>query len=132
MSSISIAEYKTKYTKTKPRGQKTKRRKANSPGEEKLAIQLKALKIKFEREFKFCTGRKWRADFALRDDKILIEVEGGIWSNGRHTRAKGYIADLEKYNMAQKLGYKVFRFSTEQVMSGAAIQQIEQVVEHLK
>lgn len=58
----------------------------------------------------------------------MIEVEGGIWSGGRHTRGKGYIGDMEKYNEAAAMGYKVLRFSTEQVKSGLAIQQIEKIV----
>ena len=59
---------------------------------------------------------------------ILVEVEGGIWSGGRHTRGKGYLGDMEKYNAATVMGYQVLRFSTEQVKSGLAIQQIEGVI----
>jgi len=62
-------------------------------------------------EFKFCYNRKWRADFAHPELKILIEYEGGIWNKGRHIRGQGYIKDMEKYNMAQLLGYKVFRYT---------------------
>ena len=59
---------------------------------------------------------------------ILVEVEGGIWSGGRHTRGKGYLGDMEKYNAATVMGYRLIRFSTEQVKSGLAIQQIEKMV----
>ena len=86
------------------------------------------LKIKFEQEFYFHPERKWRADFHLIDKKILVEVEGGIWSGGRHTRGKGYLRDLEKYNAATMMGFQVIRFSTDQVKSGHAIQQIEKMV----
>ena len=94
----------------------------------KLVIQLKALKIEFEQEFKFHPKRKWRADFHLVEKMILVEVEGGIWSGGRHTRGKGYLGDMEKYNAATVMGYRVIRFSTEQVKSGLAIEQIEGVI----
>lgn len=57
-----------------------------------------------------------------------MEVKGGIWSNGRHTRAKGYLGDMEKYNTAAALGYQVYRFSTEQVKSGKAIEQILKLI----
>ncbi len=117
---------------TKPKGRskrpKVKGEKVQSEGEVKLATALKALKIDFEQEFKFHPERKWKADFHLVGKKILVEVEGGIWSSGRHTRGKGYIGDMEKYNAATMMGYQVIRFSTEQVKSGLAIQQIEKMV----
>ena len=124
MTSISLAEYKKLYgggrkTATK-RPKKAKGEKVVSEGEATLARDLKALKIEFEQEFKFHPERKWRADFHLVGKMILVEVEGGIWSGGRHTRGKGYLGDMEKYNAATMMGYQVIRFSTEQVKSGLA------------
>lgn len=117
---------------TRPKGcskrPKVKGEKVQSEGEVKLATALKALKIDFEQEFKFHPERKWKADFHLVGKKILVEVEGGIWSGGRHTRGKGYIGDMQKYNAATMMGYQVIRFSTEQVKSGLAIQEIEKMV----
>ena len=127
-SSYSIAEYKKMIGASKPkRGSKrlkVKGEKVQSEGEVILASALRALNIEFEQEFQFHPTRKWRADFHLNGKKILVEVEGGIWSNGRHTRGKGYLGDLEKYNEATMMGYQVIRFSTEQVKSGKAIEQI--------
>ena len=130
MSSISLAEYKKLYAPKKQvkRRITVKAERTVSEGEAKLSQQLKAYKIEFEQEFRFDPKRKWRADFHLVGKMILIEVEGGIWSNGRHTRAKGYLGDMEKYNSAQFLGYSVYRYSTEQVKSGLAIQQIEKLL----
>ena len=136
MTSYSIAEYKKMVKATKPKGRskrpKVKGEKVQSEGEVKLATALKALKIDFEQEFKFHPERKWKADFHLVGKKILVEVEGGIWSGGRHTRGKGYLGDMEKYNAATMMGYQVIRFSTEQVKSGLAIQQIEKMVGDLR
>ncbi|WP_291341350.1 DUF559 domain-containing protein [Acinetobacter sp. UBA801] len=132
MTSISLAEYKKLYgggrkTATK-RKNKVKGVKVESVGEAALIQQLKTLKIEFEQEFQFHPTRKWRADFHIKNTKLLIEVEGGIWSGGRHTRGKGYIGDMEKYNAATMMGYQVLRFSTEQVTSRFAIKQIEGLV----
>lgn len=132
MTSISLAEYRKLYgsgrkTATK-RKKKVKGAKVESVGEAALIQQLRALKIEFVQEFKFHTSRKWRADFHISNTKLLIEVEGGIWSNGRHTRGKGYLGDMEKYNAATMMGFQVLRFSTEQVTSGFAIKQIEGLV----
>ncbi|WP_094148712.1 DUF559 domain-containing protein [Acinetobacter johnsonii] len=132
MTTYSIAKYKKMIGANKPkRGSKRlklKGEKIQSEGEVILATALRALNIEFDQEFKFHPSRMWRADFHLKGKKILVEVEGGIWSNGRHTRGKGYLGDLEKYNAATMMGYQVIRFSTEQVKSGKAIEQIEKMV----
>lgn len=132
MTSYSIAEYKKMVKATRPKGRsrrpKVKGEKVPNEFEAKLARELKTLKIEFEQEFEFHPKRKWRADFHLVGKKILVEVEGAIWSGGRHTRGKGYIGDMEKYNAATMMGFQVLRFSTDQVKSGLAIQQIEKMV----
>ncbi|MCU4628282.1 endonuclease domain-containing protein [Acinetobacter variabilis] len=136
MTSYSIAEYKKMVKATKSKGRSTrpkvKGEKVPNEFEAKLARELKTLKIKFEQEFYFHPERKWRADFHLIDKKILVEVEGGIWSGGRHTRGKGYLRDLEKYNAATMMGFQVIRFSTDQVKSGHAIQQLEKMVGEIR
>jgi very-short-patch-repair endonuclease len=101
-------------------GSTASRKTRSSEGEETLALILRASKIPFVREYRFHPTRQWRADFALVEHRVLIEVEGGIWSGGRHLRGKGYEADLVKYNQAAIDGWSVLRFSTGQVKSGAA------------
>lgn len=71
-----------------------------------------------QREHRFHKERKWRFDFAIPSAKLAVEIEGGTWSGGRHTRGSGYQADLEKYNTALAMGWKVFRFSTHDVLHG--------------
>jgi very-short-patch-repair endonuclease len=68
-----------------------------------------------EREYRFHHERRWRADFAHVEARVLIEVEGGIWVNGRHNRAAGFNADLEKYLAAGLAGWRVFRFGPDQI-----------------
>lgn len=55
--------------------------------------------------------RAWRFDYALLNPKIAIEVEGGIYTKGRHIQPTGYLNDIQKYNRATALGWKVFRIS---------------------
>lgn len=71
-------------------------------------------------EYRFTHPRKWRFDYAWPDQMIAVEIEGGIWSRGRHTRGSGFIKDMEKYNEAGKLGWRVFRFTPQQLQSGEA------------
>lgn len=56
-------------------------------------------------EYQFHPTRKWRLDFAIPELKIAIEIEG----RGRHQTIKGVRNDLEKYNTAVEMGWKLFR-----------------------
>ena len=72
---------------------------------------LKLLKIEYITEYKFCPTRKYRFDFYIPSYNIGIEIEGGTWINGRHSRGKGYASDCQKYNLAACLGIFVLRFT---------------------
>lgn len=67
------------------------------------------LKVECVKEFKFHPVRKWRFDYAVPEHKIALEVEGGVWTGGRHTSPKGFLGDIEKYNTATLMGWRVFR-----------------------
>lgn len=67
-----------------------------------------------EREFKFHSQRRWRADFCHAPSRTLIEIEGGAF-NGRHTKAKGFLADAEKYLAAYLAGYALIRLTAPQL-----------------
>ena len=98
--------------------------KPSSAGEESFALHCRAEKLEPLREFKFHPTRKWKFDFAFPEQKIAVEVEGGIWRSGRHTRPGGFEADTEKYNTAVKMGWRVLRYSTAQVLYGTAINDV--------
>jgi very-short-patch-repair endonuclease len=66
-------------------------------------------------EYRFHPTRRWRFDIAVPELKIAVEIEGGTWIQGRHTRGKGYQEDMEKYNQAQLLGWRVFRYTPNQL-----------------
>ena len=80
-------------------------------------------------EHSFFPGRKWRLDFAIVDLKIGIEIEGGVWANGRHTRGKGFIEDMEKYNAAATLGWVILRFTPHDLNKITTFEMIKKVVE---
>lgn len=67
------------------------------------------------REHRFHLIRKWRFDFAWPDQKVALECEGGVWTRGRHTRGKGFNSDCEKYNAAVLEGWKVLRYTPDQI-----------------
>lgn len=60
-------------------------------------------------EFRFHPGRCWRLDYAWPDHKLALEVEGGVWTGGRHTRGAGFLRDMEKYNALAVAGWRLLR-----------------------
>ena len=98
-----------------------------------LEIHLTELGLEFDREFAFHPSRKWRFDYFVPSQGMwtcfAVEIEGAIWTSGRDTRGAGYQKDLEKYREAAIRGYKVYRFSTEEVLKGVAREFIQR---HLK
>lgn len=72
-----------------------------------------------EPEYRFHSVRKWRFDFALCPAgcyisdiplyKVALEVEGGVWVSGRHTRGSGFAKDMAKYNEAAAMGWRILR-----------------------
>jgi len=103
-------------------------RRGPSQLEEHFALQVRALKLLIpEREYRFCE-RRWRFDFAWPQAKVAVEIEGGVWTNGGHSRGAGYVKNLEKYNAAALLGWRLFRFHEGSVKDGSAVRMLEGLV----
>lgn len=62
-----------------------------------------------EHEWRFDDVREWRADYCWPLAKLILEVEGGVWTGGRHTRGAGFMADMQKYNRMTELGFRLLR-----------------------
>lgn len=75
-----------------------------------------------ELEATFHETRKWRFDFFWRPRALAVEVEGGIWVQGRHSRGAGFEKDCEKYNEAALMGIRVLRVTPGMIQSGQAVQ----------
>ncbi len=72
------------------------------------------------KEYRFCSDRKFRFDRAWPAARVGIEVDGGIWTQGRHTRGSGYLKDLEKFALAFSAGWWVLRVPWEWIEDGTA------------
>lgn len=102
---------------------------APSQLEERFARDLRAVKVPApEREYRFAPPRMWRIDFAWPAQKVAVEIEGGVWTNGRHTRGSGFVADCEKYNAATLAGWKVLRFTEGTVLDGSAVELVARLL----
>jgi hypothetical protein len=94
-------------------------------------------------EFKFHPARKWKFDFAFgvvgarseelgdrmpgfdsdantkllaaRFSPLAIEVQGAIWTGGRHSRGSGLVKEYEKMNAAAVLGWRVMYCTPQEI-----------------
>ena len=87
-------------------------------------------RIECVKEYRFDAKRKWRIDYAIPKHKIAIEVEGGVWTNGRHTRASGFLRDIEKYNAMAVSGWILIRVTPEGKLKKSTIDIIQQAINY--
>lgn len=80
-------------------------------------------------EFRFHPKRLWRFDLAWPAHKLAVEIEGGAFSRGRHVRGAGFVKDLEKYNEATALGWRILRFTPQLAPTQAAVELIKRVMQ---
>jgi hypothetical protein len=82
-----------------------------------------------EAEYEFHATRKWRFDFAfLEPHWLAVEIDGGGWVQGRHSRGKGMRDDCEKLCEAICAGWRVMRVVPEQIKSGELFAWLERVL----
>lgn len=86
------------------------------------------LNVECVKEFKFHPKRRWRFDYAIPEHRIALEVEGGVWTNGRHTRPQGFLGDIEKYNTATLMGWRVFRTTPDDLLRTATLNLLKQAI----
>ena len=75
-------------------------------------------------EYQFAKPRRWRFDYAWPDAKVALEVDGGVWSRGRHVRGSGFLKDMEKLNRATVLGWRVIRTTPDRLCSEDTINDL--------
>lgn len=75
-------------------------------------------------EWRFHVERRWRFDYAWPLPKLALEVEGGLFTQGRHTRGVGAVKDLEKYSEAAILGWRILYATPDEVRNGVALDRI--------
>jgi len=84
-------------------------------------------------EVKFSKGRRWRIDYVVsKEDKspvrVALEVEGGVWSFGRHTRGSGFVKDMEKYNEVARNKMFVVRVTPLQLFTEYTINLLKDII----
>ena len=122
--------------------------------EDELAFQVRAHRLPAparQHRFALELGRQWRFDFAWPQPGLMVavEFEGLVATKamlpkaqgrgyretfiltGRHVTPEGFKEDVEKYNAATLLGWRLLRFHRDQVKSGTAIATLERLLHSL-
>ena len=99
-----------------------------NPAEELMAVHLKELGVTYERQYAYVPKRRFRADFALPEHRLLIEVVGGVYTYQAHGSIKGVKADMERLNLATLHGWKLLRFTPHEVDVGYAKETIKRTL----
>ena len=71
-------------------------------------------------EFRFCEKR-YRMDYAWPAQRVYLEVDGAIWTQGRHTRGAGWQGDTRKFNRASELGWRLLRCTPDTLTSAETL-----------
>jgi len=80
-------------------------------------------------EHVFHPTRRWRFDFAWIDEKVVLEVEGGIWIGGGHSRGSGVSKDMEKYNAATLLGWRIIRCQPKEICMMETVMMLKLLID---
>jgi len=93
-----------------------------------------------EAEYKFHPTRKWRFDLAWPEQKVALEIEGGLYgvgkpcplckrrSVGAHTSIQRLKGDMKKYNAACSLGWRVLRVQPEDMTKISTVTLIKKTL----
>ena len=116
-------------TRNKKRARTAKTKKITLPATDVFTqICAKELGVECVKEYRFYKNRQWRFDYALPKYKIAIEVEGGVWTQGRHVRPVGFLGDMNKYNMATLMGWRLFRTTPKKLLTNDTLKLLKNAI----
>jgi hypothetical protein len=79
-------------------------------------------------EHQFHPDRKWKFDVSWPDRLVALEVEGGLWIHGRHNSPVGMLKDIEKYNAAAMLGWRILKTTPRHLISFGTAAMIKEIL----
>jgi len=99
------------YTIDKKGFKPVKEVKPDPKGLAHIKSMLNTLNIPYETEYKFCKTRKFRADIAVLQYRLIIEYDGLFSAKSRHTTVTGFTNDHRKFNIATIEGWSVLKYT---------------------
>ena len=116
-------------TRTKKSARTAKSKKITPPATDVFTqLCAKQFGVECVKEYRFYKSRQWRFDYAFPRYKIALEVEGGVWTQGRHVRPVGFLGDMNKYNTATLFGWRVFRTTPKKLLTTSTLQLIQNAI----
>jgi len=101
--------------------------------EESLYWQIvEAMLPEPERDALYLKGRKFRADFLWRKQKVVAEVQGGTYAHMGHSTGKGLERDYTKCDLSMLAGFRYFQFSKEMIENGFAIECLTKALHNIE
>jgi hypothetical protein len=64
-------------------------------------------------------SKRYRLDFAHPLSRTGVEIQGGVYSRGRHVTGSGYERDCKKYNLAYTSGWTIFLLTSTMAKDSA-------------
>lgn len=116
-----------------PRGTKTKKGPANDTlcGRNVLFDQMcvqHGIQIPVS-EYLFHPTRQWRFDYCWPEHDLFLEVQGGLFTGGRHVQGAALLKEHEKLNEASVLGWRPIFCQPKDVETGAVFALIKRAIE---
>jgi hypothetical protein len=69
-------------------------------------------------ELRFAPPRRFRFDYAWPVEKVALEVQGGLFVQGRHSRGAALLKEHEKLNLAAEMGWRIVYCTPKEYQSG--------------
>jgi hypothetical protein len=86
--------------------------------------------ISLSPEYRFTPPRKFRFDFAHLESKVAVELQGAIFTGGRHSRGSGLINEHIKCNLAAQQGWRIFYLSANTINDFEIYQAIANTIKN--
>lgn len=78
-------------------------------------------------EYRFHPVRRWRFDWAWPDRLVALEVNGGVFTAGRHSRGVGQTKDFEKWSHAAVAGWRLLHVTPRDLAGPQTLALLEAV-----
>jgi very-short-patch-repair endonuclease len=82
-----------------------------------------------EPEYEFHPARKWRWDICFPERMVAVEIDGGLYVQGRHSRGAEREKDMEKHAEGICLGWRLLVVSPRMVNDGRLLAWLERLLD---